>query len=564
MVSKPIAPASGTTRDELAPGTRLLLGQYRIERYLNSGGFGITYLARDSLDRPVVLKECFPQSFCLRTSKLQVQSRSEAHLGELRSIVRLFAREARALSKLKHPNIVGVHQVFEDNNTAYMALDFVDGHDIKKIIKQKVVLLRPDQIEALLGKCLDAIACVHDAGLLHRDISPDNIIVKGDLEPVLIDFGAAREQATKATQALSALRVVKDGYSPQEFYMSAGEQSPASDLYSLAATFYHLVTGELPPDSQVRLMAQLDNRPDPYVPLARKTASFSPAFCAALDKAMAIMPGDRLRSAEEWKAAMKSGKGLGMRGPVALLPKGRAARIGLGGALAAGVVGAAVLLGGPMTGLDLQAIRGAVDVSALFERAAPAAPAADAITYGWVAEPPFELDAEGRVTRVAAGQPGWLVPGLTLAAIDGRVVAAGDFGRTLDALTQGAEGPTVRASMSFLARGGAELVSGNVEIPVGFRTVLASGVTFASRITQTGWATEVTDIVPGSATDLQVGDSLVALIDRGERVTGGEAFAASLLRGLEAGDTLVRVAVNRADTLWTGEFALAAAEGRSW
>jgi tRNA A-37 threonylcarbamoyl transferase component Bud32 len=540
-----------------------LLGQYRIERYLSSGGFGITYLARDSLDRPVVLKECFPQSFCLRTSKLAVQSRSEAHLGELRSIVRLFAREARALSKLNHPNIVGVHQVFEDNNTAYMALDFVDGHDIKRIIKEKVVLLRPDQVETLLGKCLDAIGCVHDAGLLHRDISPDNIIITGDFEPVLIDFGAAREQATKATQALSALRVVKDGYSPQEFYMSAGEQSPASDLYSLAATFYHLITGELPPDSQVRLMAHLDGRPDPYVPLARRTKSYSPAFCAALDQAMAIMPADRLRSAEDWKTAMKTGKGVG--GSFTLLPKGRAARVGLGGALAAGVVGAAVAFGG-MTVPDLSAIRGAVDVSALLDRfeGDGSAAAEDVITYGWVAEPPFEIDPEGRVTAVATGQPDWLAPGLTLAAINGRVVAAEDFEQVLDALTQDAEGSSVRASMSFLTENGVELVSGNLDVPLGFRTELASGVTFASRNTGAGWSTEVTHVAPGSPTDLQVGDSLVALIDSNERVTEGEAFVASLMRGIEAGDQLVRVAVNRADNLWTGEFALGKAEGRSW
>ncbi|MEM1371664.1 MAG: protein kinase [Pseudomonadota bacterium] len=285
--------------DELSPGTELMLGQYQITRYLNSGGFGITYLAKDSLDRPVVIKECFPRSFCRRSNML-VQARSQDDTGELRAIVRLFTNEARALSKLNHPFIVGVHQVFEDNNTAYMALDFVEGHDLLAVIEQKVLLLRPDQITAILQKALDAIKFVHAGGLLHRDISPDNIIVTNELNPVLIDFGAAREQATKTTRALSALRVVKDGYSPQEFYIAGSEQGPSSDLYSLAASFYHLITGELPPDSQMRIAAHVAGQPDPYIPLHLKTSNYSASFCDALDKAMAILPKDRMQSADEW------------------------------------------------------------------------------------------------------------------------------------------------------------------------------------------------------------------------------------------------------------------------
>ena len=290
---------AGPQADELPAGTELMLGQYEITRYLNSGGFGITYLAKDSLDRPVVIKECFPRSFCRRSNML-VQARAHENNGELRAIVRLFTQEARALSKLQHPFIVGVHQVFEDNNTAYMALDFVDGHDLLSVIEQKVLVLRPDQVIAILKKTLDAIKCVHAGGLLHRDIAPDNIIITNELNPVLIDFGAAREQATKATRALSALRVVKDGYSPQEFYIAGSEQGPFSDLYSLAATFYHLITGELPPDSQVRIAAHVAGNPDPYIPLDLKTSDYGPAFCAAIDKAMAVLPKDRMQSADEW------------------------------------------------------------------------------------------------------------------------------------------------------------------------------------------------------------------------------------------------------------------------
>ena len=110
--------------DELKPGSTLMHGQYTIEGFLNAGGFGITYNARDSLDRRVVIKECFPGAFCRRSTAL-VTARSRAHQNELSSIVRLFVQEARSLAKLDHPHIVGVHQVFEENNTAYMALDFI-------------------------------------------------------------------------------------------------------------------------------------------------------------------------------------------------------------------------------------------------------------------------------------------------------------------------------------------------------------------------------------------------------------------------------------------------------
>ncbi|WP_207493642.1 serine/threonine protein kinase [Yoonia litorea] len=275
-------------------------GQYEITGYLNHGGFGLTYLANDSLGRPVVIKECFPQAMC-RRSRLAVQARSRAHQKDVESVIRLFIKEAQALSKLEHPNIVGVHQVFEENGTAYMVLDFVDGADLLTYIENPGKQLTPRQIRTTLSKVLDAIAFVHDAGILHRDISPDNIILTKSFEPILIDFGAARQKASKATQALSALRVVKDGYSPQEFYLAGSTQSPSSDLYSLAATFYHLASGEIPPDSQIRLNAHVANEGDPYVPLGNKTDGYDAAFCAAIDKALAILPRDRIQSANEWR-----------------------------------------------------------------------------------------------------------------------------------------------------------------------------------------------------------------------------------------------------------------------
>ncbi len=293
-------------QDDLQPGTTLLHGQYTITRFLNNGGFGITYLAKDSLDRTVVIKECFADAFCRRTNAL-VSARSRAHQSELKSIIRHFIREAQSLSKLKHPNIVGVHQVFEDNDTAYMAIDYVDGRDLQDILDDQNTVLTPEQITGMTRKLLNAIGYVHDANLLHRDISPDNILLTADDEPVLIDFGAAREDTSEDGRKHSALRVVKDGYSPQEFYIAGSEQGPWSDLYALAASLYHVIRGEAPVNGQARLVAIAEQRPDPYQPLAGAVDGYPEGFLEAIDKAMNTKPSMRLQSAEDW-LAMLDGK----------------------------------------------------------------------------------------------------------------------------------------------------------------------------------------------------------------------------------------------------------------
>jgi len=294
------AGVSAECREEtLKPGDRLLRGQYVIDRHLNSGGFGITYLARDSLDRKVVIKECYPNTMCFRSRNI-VRARSRTLQKDFETVVRHFGMEARRMSTLQHPNIVGVHQVFEDHGTSYMALDFVEGKDLLHIIEKDRESLRPEDVKDMLLKILDAIQYVHEHDVLHRDISPDNILLDQSGDPVLIDFGAAREVATNASRALSALHIVKDGYSPQEFYLASNSQTPSSDLYSLGATFYHLITGKAPPNSQVRLAALAADEPDPYVPIPPRTPGYDHFFLAAIDKALAVFPKDRLQSATEW------------------------------------------------------------------------------------------------------------------------------------------------------------------------------------------------------------------------------------------------------------------------
>ncbi|MEO9650004.1 MAG: protein kinase [Roseobacter sp.] len=285
--------------DALAPGSKLLSGQYEIQRYLSSGGFGITYLATDSLNRTVVIKECFPEAFCTRVKK-SVRARTQNYVDDFKSIVALFIREAHALSRLNHPSVVGVHQVFEDNETAYMALDLIDGHDVLEIIEKGVVKFSPDQIQEMTLKLLDAIEHVHSQDLLHRDISPDNILVDKTGHPVLIDFGAAREEASRKSRVLSLMLVVKDGYSPQEFYVAGSKQMPCSDLYALAASLTHLIAGQAPPNSQRRLAALASNQPDLYQPLFGRFPAYDDAFLMAIDRAMSIVPAERLQTAQEW------------------------------------------------------------------------------------------------------------------------------------------------------------------------------------------------------------------------------------------------------------------------
>ncbi|NND21398.1 MAG: protein kinase [Silicimonas sp.] len=289
--------------DQALPvGTMLCDDQFTITDHLGAGGFGITYRASDNvLGRTIVIKECFPTDLCVRHGR-DVAVRSRAHVEQMGSIIRNFMREARSLAKLRHPNVVGVHRAFEENSTAYMALDLIDGRDLADILQREPQLLSPARIVDILAQLLDAIEKVHDVDLLHRDISPDNILIEKSGTPVLIDFGAARGDASRQTRAVSALLVVKDGYSPHELYVAGSEQAPNSDLYALAATFYHVISGEAPVNSQSRMVEVAGNKPDPCTPLAGRFPGYPPEFLEAIDTAMNIHPSKRLQSAARWRS----------------------------------------------------------------------------------------------------------------------------------------------------------------------------------------------------------------------------------------------------------------------
>jgi serine/threonine protein kinase len=181
-----------------------------------------------------------------------------------------------------------------------MALDYVDGLDLLDLLDDGKKQFGPEETRHILMKILGAIEFIHSRNILHRDISPDNILIDRTGNPILIDFGAAREKATKGSRVLSAVLMVKDGYSPQEFYIAGTPQGPASDIYALAATFCYVMTGEAPPNSQTRLAAIAAKREDPYRPIAGRVKNFDPNFLAAIDKALSIFPKDRLQTATEW------------------------------------------------------------------------------------------------------------------------------------------------------------------------------------------------------------------------------------------------------------------------
>ncbi len=290
-------------QQELPTGHSLLQGQYQIEKQLIAGGFGVTYLARDSLDRQVVLKECFPAGFCHRDGT-NVSAHTPRQSKSFRNILRHFLREAQWLARAQHQNIVAVHQVFKENNTAYIAMEFIDGCDLYELRLEQPSRVSPSLLNTITWQALQALGAVHALGILHRDVSPDNFLISPSDKLTLIDFGAACGEDPTEDTALSALLAVKDGYSAHELYQPNTPQRPTSDIYALGATLYFLVTAEAPPNSVIRLKAVTAGEPDPYALLVDGDWPYDRTFLATIDKALSILPGARYQSADEWFAVL--------------------------------------------------------------------------------------------------------------------------------------------------------------------------------------------------------------------------------------------------------------------
>ena len=286
------------TDEDLRAGTQLLRGQYDIYGPLAKGGFGITYLARDSLDRKVVIKECFPHAFCIRIGSNVAPAKP--HLApEFDRIVRQFKSEALRLAALTHPRIVSVHQVFEENGTAFLAMEHIQGDDLFTIVEDQPDRLNAAMIKSLLIEALDAVEYIHQQGLLHRDLAPDNVLLSADGHVTLIDFGAATELCTSGHEEDGKLLLVKDGYSPYEFYCD-GAQDASSDLYALAATFHYMITGYSPPDSHSRMATIEAGQRDPFVPLTADAWGIDQAVLSSINLALSMDRDTRPGSAFEW------------------------------------------------------------------------------------------------------------------------------------------------------------------------------------------------------------------------------------------------------------------------
>lgn len=237
----------------LAPGTWLVT-RYRTGKLLGQGGFGATYLGWDDrLQVKVAVKEYFPVHLVARmhnSSEMQLYTpeRTEAFTDGIRK----FLDEARTLARLRDVReIVGVQDYFEDNGTAYLVMELLQGQTMKKYISDQGGRIDYRRALSILMPIMKALHSVHELGLIHRDISPDNIFMSNSGGAKLLDFGAAREATGDAGAGLTV--ILKPGYAPPEQYFSDSRQGPWTDVYALSATFYCAVTGRPPPDSTKRV-----------------------------------------------------------------------------------------------------------------------------------------------------------------------------------------------------------------------------------------------------------------------------------------------------------------------
>ena len=278
----------------LRKGTRLI-GHYTIEGVLGQGGFGITYLGIDELhEKKVAIKEFFPQGIVTRNIEYQ-DTVTVTFVGEKENYEKgkeRFLKEARTMAKFsKDEGIVKALDFFEINNTAYIVMEYLEGITLKQYLRENQRIAPEDLIE-LLVPLIEALDEIHSQGLIHRDISPDNIMVLPDGRIKLMDFGAARDYTEFGEKSLSI--VLKPGYAPPEQYQTHGVQGPWTDIYALCATMYKCITGENPPDAIDRVI-------DDHL---KKISEFGivipPQEEAAIIKGMSVSAKDRYQDIKDF------------------------------------------------------------------------------------------------------------------------------------------------------------------------------------------------------------------------------------------------------------------------
>ncbi|MDD6588583.1 MAG: DUF6273 domain-containing protein [Anaerobutyricum hallii] len=274
----------------LRKGTRLI-GRYTIEKVLGQGGFGITYLGIDELhEKKVAIKEFFPQGIVTRNIEYE-DAVTVTFVGEKDNYNKgkeKFLKEARIMARFsKDEGIVKAQDFFEINNTAYIVMEYLEGITLKQYLRENE-RIEPEELLELFVPLIESLDEIHSQGLIHRDISPDNIMVLPDGRIKLMDFGAARDYTEFGEKSLSI--VLKPGYAPPEQYQTHGVQGPWTDIYALCATMYKCITGENPPDAIERVM-------DDHL---KKISAFGipvlPQIEEAIIKGMSVAANDRYQN----------------------------------------------------------------------------------------------------------------------------------------------------------------------------------------------------------------------------------------------------------------------------
>lgn len=282
----------------------ILKERYKIEEVIGAGGFGITYRAWDPLLQSyVAIKEYYPSGIATRSadsSKVCVpvgQEQREYHRGKIR-----FLKEAQDVARFQsEPNIVSIYDYLEENDTAYMVMEYLHGCTLKQYIREHGGRLDTDHILHICLSVLDALAVVHKAGMIHRDISPENIFICEDLTVKLIDFGAAKQVYLDGEQTMSV--VLKPGYAPPEQYAKKDKQGPWTDIYALGATLYFAATGEKPEESFGRVLE------DTIKPVCEVNPEIPRAMSQVIMRAMSVKIEDRYQTVEAMREALLAGEG---------------------------------------------------------------------------------------------------------------------------------------------------------------------------------------------------------------------------------------------------------------
>ena len=283
---------------QLRPGT-VLDGRYLVGKAIGQGGFGITYIGRDTvLDLRVAIKEYYPNGYSTRNHRVSdvVTITDDDRDGFFHNGKDKFLREAKILAMFcDDPGIVGVRDYFEANATAYIVMEYLQGVTLKDYITERGPLPAAGVLE-LMHPIITVLGKVHEHGVIHRDISPDNILLLADGRPKILDFGAARE--VSEGQSLSVM--LKLGYAPEEQYRRKGRQGPWTDVYALCATMYFCLTGFAPEESIERVWNNDENMVKP----SEAGSDIDPREEAVLLKGLAVKSADRYQSMRELEAAL--------------------------------------------------------------------------------------------------------------------------------------------------------------------------------------------------------------------------------------------------------------------